>query len=155
MWRPKFLSSVIKAKDRINQVKHRWHWYNLGQHGSSPRKLSQQSRMTFLIESTPTLNQSLVKELVKTSVKPLCYWASSRTFASFSKFFLNTPKSPNINVVQFVEGNTLLLGGIILEWKIVENLVNCRFYNSSAPWKTRNFRDVPAQTVEKNIGRPL
>jgi hypothetical protein len=30
---------------------------------------------------------------------------SSRTFAAFSKFQLNTSKSPNMKVVQFVEGH--------------------------------------------------
>jgi hypothetical protein len=32
---------------------------------------------------------------------------SLRTFAAFSTFHLNTPKSPNVKVVQFVEGHNL------------------------------------------------
>jgi hypothetical protein len=42
-----------------------------------------------------------------------------------------------------------------LEWKMVKNLVNCRIYYSSALYKTRTLLDVPAQTIEKNIGWPL
>jgi hypothetical protein len=59
---------------------------------------------------------------------------SSRTFTAFSKFHLNTSKSPNIKVVQFSRDTTLLLGGIAdLEWKIEKNSVNCRFHYSSVP----------------------
>jgi hypothetical protein len=38
---------------------------NFGQPGSSPRKPSQQSLMIFLIESTRTFGQTLVKGTVK------------------------------------------------------------------------------------------
>jgi hypothetical protein len=48
--------------------------------------------------------------LVKTSVKPLCLRTSSRTFAAFSKFHLNTAKSPNIKVVQFFKGHNFSFG---------------------------------------------
>jgi hypothetical protein len=106
--RPRFLSGVINANDQINQVKHCWHWSNLGQSGPSPRKPHQQSLMTLLIKSTPTLGPSLVKELVKTPVKPLCLWTSSKTFAAFSKFRLNTSKSANIKVVRCFEGHNFL-----------------------------------------------
>jgi hypothetical protein len=62
--------------------------------------------MIFLIKSTPTLGQILVQ----TPVEPLCPWASSGTFAAFSKFHLNTPKSPNIKVFQFFEGHNFAFG---------------------------------------------
>jgi hypothetical protein len=46
-----------------------------------------------------------------------------------------------------------MLDGIAdLEWKMVKNLVNYRFYCSPALCKTRTLLDVPAQTIEKNIG---
>jgi hypothetical protein len=66
--------------------------------------------MILLINSTPTLGQSLVKVLVKTPVKPLCLWTPSRTFAAFSKFHLNTSKSHNIKVVQFFKGHNIAFG---------------------------------------------
>jgi hypothetical protein len=43
-------------------------------------------------------------------VKPRCPWTSSGTFAAFSKFHLNTSKSPNIKVVQFFEGHNFAFG---------------------------------------------
>jgi hypothetical protein len=54
------------------------------------------------------LGQPLVKigqTLVKTPLKPLTLHVNPRTFAAFSKFHLNTSNSPNIKVVQFVEGH--------------------------------------------------
>jgi hypothetical protein len=41
------------------------------------------------------------------------------------------------------------------EWRRVKNLVNYSFHYSSALCKPRTLLDVPAQTVEKNIGRLL
>jgi hypothetical protein len=61
LWRPRFLISLISANDRFRWVKHCWHWSNLGQHGSSPRKLSHQALTTLLIKSTTTCGQPLVK----------------------------------------------------------------------------------------------
>jgi hypothetical protein len=54
------------------------------------------------------LGQHLVKigqTLVQTPFKPFDPPMSPRTFAAFSKFHLNTSNSPNIKVVQFVEGH--------------------------------------------------
>jgi hypothetical protein len=49
-----------------------------------------------------------------------------------------------------------MLDGISnFERKMVKNLVNCSFHYSSALCKTQTLLVVPAQTVEKNIGRPL
>jgi hypothetical protein len=49
-----------------------------------------------------------------------------------------------------------MLDGISnFERKRVKNLVNCSFHYSSALCKTQTLLGVPAQTVEKNIGRPL
>jgi hypothetical protein len=59
-----------------------------------------------LRKSTHTGGQSLVK----TPVKPRCPGASSGTFAAFSKIHINTPKSPNIKVVQFFEGHNFAFG---------------------------------------------
>jgi hypothetical protein len=52
---------------------------------------------------------------------------SSGTFATFSKFHLNTSKSPNTKVVQFVEGHNFHA-----DWhfkffgKKAKNFVNCQ-----------------------------
>jgi hypothetical protein len=49
-----------------------------------------------------------------------------------------------------------MLDGISsFERKRVKNLVNCSFHCSSALCRTPTLFGVPAQTVEKNIGRPL
>jgi hypothetical protein len=66
LWRPRFLISIISASDRISKVKCCWRWSNRGQPRSSPRKPSQQARMTLLITSTPTCGQPLVKTPIKT-----------------------------------------------------------------------------------------
>jgi hypothetical protein len=42
---------------------------------------------------------TLVKTLVKDTLKPFDIRVDSRTFATFSKFHLNTSKSPNAKVV--------------------------------------------------------
>jgi hypothetical protein len=54
------------------------------------------------------LGQLLVKidqTLVKTPLEPFDIHVNPRTFVVFSKFHLNTSNSPNIKVVQFVEGH--------------------------------------------------
>jgi hypothetical protein len=61
LWRPRFLISIISATNQINRVRHCWHWSNLGQPGSSPRKPSQQSPVTLLIKYTHPFGQTLVK----------------------------------------------------------------------------------------------
>jgi hypothetical protein len=49
-----------------------------------------------------------------------------------------------------------MLDGISnFERKRVKNLVNCSFHCSSALCRTPTLPGVPAQIVEKNIGRPL
>jgi hypothetical protein len=48
--------------------------------------------------------------LAKTLVKPFDFLGHCRTFATFSKFHLNTSKSPNIKVVQFFEGHNFAFG---------------------------------------------
>jgi hypothetical protein len=73
VWRPRFLISIISANDRINRVKHSWHWSNLDQPGSSPRKPSHQSLMTLLIKSTHTCGQTLVKGMVKPYSNPYVF----------------------------------------------------------------------------------
>jgi hypothetical protein len=50
-----------------------------------------------------TSGQGLVKTLVKPLEHPLTFLC--RPFATFSKFHLNTSKSPNVKVVYFVEGH--------------------------------------------------
>jgi hypothetical protein len=47
----------------------------------------------------------LVKTLAQTPQNPFDPLVSPGTFASFSKFHLNTSNSPNIEVVQFDEGH--------------------------------------------------
>jgi hypothetical protein len=64
-------------------------------------KTSSQSLITLLIESTHTRGQRSSQTLVK----PWCPWASSRTFAAFSKLHLNISKSPNI-----IEGHNFAFG---------------------------------------------
>jgi hypothetical protein len=56
---------------------------------------------------TPLVNHSqpLVKTLPKTLEPFLTSPMSAGTFAAFSKFHLNTSKSPNVKVVCFVEGH--------------------------------------------------
>jgi hypothetical protein len=41
----------------------------------------------------------------QTPLKPQCWWTSSRTFATFSKFHLKTSKSTFMKVVQLVGGH--------------------------------------------------
>jgi hypothetical protein len=57
--------------------------------------------MTHLGQSLVKLGQTLDKHLLK-RLNLLCH---PRTFVAFSKFHLNTTNSPNIKVVQFVEGH--------------------------------------------------
>jgi hypothetical protein len=65
LWRPRFLISIINANDPNQLSPTCWHWSYLGQPGSSPRKPQQKSLMTFLIKSTHTCGQPLVKDMVK------------------------------------------------------------------------------------------
>jgi hypothetical protein len=51
------------------------------------------------------LNQPLVKTPLKTHWTLFDPPVSAGTFAAFSKFHLNTSKSPNVKVVCFVEGH--------------------------------------------------
>jgi hypothetical protein len=71
LWRPRFFISIISANDRISQVKHCWHWSNLGQPGTSLREPRQQSLMTHLIKSTPTCDQPWSKARSKPRSNPL------------------------------------------------------------------------------------
>jgi hypothetical protein len=137
---PKFLISIISANDRINRVKHCWHWSNLGQPETSPWKPRQQSLMTPLIKSTHPFWSNLGERCGQTLVKPHCPWTPAGTFAAFFKFQQNTSNSPNIKLSSFARDTTLLLGGISnFECKRVKNLVNCSKHYSSASWKTSNF----------------
>jgi hypothetical protein len=92
----------------------------------------------------------------QTPLKSSCRRMSSGTFFSFSKFHLNTSNSTKIKVVQFFEEHNFRVG-----WHFKfraengENLVNCSFHCSTALCRTPTLLGVPAQTVEKNIGRPL
>jgi hypothetical protein len=52
----------------------------------------------------------------QTPLKPWCLWTSSGTFAVFSKFHLNIPKSPNIKVVRFFEGHNFHVGWHFKFW---------------------------------------
>jgi hypothetical protein len=74
------------------------------------------SKISSTIPSDPLdqVNTNLWSNLGKrhgqTLLKPLCPWTPSRTFVAFSKFHLNTSKSPNIKVVQFLEGHNFHVG---------------------------------------------
>jgi hypothetical protein len=57
-------------------------------------------------------SSSLVKTLVKDPLKPFDPPSHPRTFVVFSKFHLNTSDSPNVKVVQFVDGHNFMLSGI-------------------------------------------
>jgi hypothetical protein len=67
------------------------------------------------IKSTNTCGQSWSKTR-QTLLKPLCPSTPSGTFAAFSKFHLNTSKSPNIKVVQFFEGHNFHVGWHFKFW---------------------------------------
>ena len=58
-----------------------------------------------LTKSTHPGGQPFVKDTVKPPPKPWHQWMSSRTFAAFSKFHLNTSKSTFMKVVHHVEGH--------------------------------------------------
>jgi hypothetical protein len=51
------------------------------------------------------LCSTLGQTLLTTPWTPLCPPVLAGTFAAFSKFHLNTSKSPNVKVVCFVEGH--------------------------------------------------
>jgi hypothetical protein len=75
---------------------------------------------------TPLVNlcQPLVKTLVKDLLNTFDLSMSPETFAAFSKFHLNTSKSPNVKVVYFVEGHNFHV-----EWHCwfeVQNGEKCR-----------------------------
>jgi hypothetical protein len=105
LWRPRFLMTESTGSNLLTLVKPWSTWVITS-------KPSQQSLMTLLIKSTPTCGQPLVK----TPVKPLCLWTLSGTFATFSKFHLNTLVSPNIKVVQFFEGHNFAFGWHFKFW---------------------------------------
>jgi hypothetical protein len=61
---------------------------------------------------------------------------SSGTFAAFSKFHLNTSKSTNTKVVQFVEGHNFHVDWISnFERKRVKNLVNWQYLLFTETWR--------------------
>jgi hypothetical protein len=75
--------------------------------------VKRQSTWAITSKTSPTIpndipwssnGQGLVKTLVKLLKCPLTLLAPG-TFAAFSKFHLNTSKSPNVEVVYFVEGH--------------------------------------------------
>jgi hypothetical protein len=66
--------------------------------------------MTLFIKSTHTCGQSWSKAQSNPYLKTLCLWTPSGTFAAFSKFHLNTPKSPNIKGFQFFKGHNFHIG---------------------------------------------
>jgi hypothetical protein len=73
LWRPRFLISIISANDQVKQRQTRWLWSNLGQPGSSPRKLGRQSLMTLLIKSRHPCGQTLVNPWSKPRSNPYVF----------------------------------------------------------------------------------
>jgi hypothetical protein len=72
--------------------------------------VKRRSTWAITTKTSPTIpndafGQPLVKTLVKNSLNTFCPSMSPGTFVSFSKFHLNTSKSPNVKVVYFVEGH--------------------------------------------------
>jgi hypothetical protein len=65
LWRPRFLIAVINANDRISRVKPTENRSNLGQHGSSPQKPRQWTKMNPLTKSTHIRGEPLVKGTVR------------------------------------------------------------------------------------------
>jgi hypothetical protein len=79
---------------------------------------------------TPLVNlgQPLVKTLVKNPLNTFCPSMSPRTFAAFSKFHLNTSKSPNVKVVYLVEGHNFHV-----EWHLKFGVEMCKKCKSTLP----------------------
>jgi hypothetical protein len=79
---------------------------------------------------------------------------SSGTFVAFSKFHLNTSKSPNTKVVQFVEGHNFHVDCLFKFWvekdeKLVS--ISCSLKLSDI----QSLAEICAKSVEKNTLEPL
>jgi hypothetical protein len=104
LWHPKFFISVIALmaesaeSNRSTLVKPRSTWV-----------ITSKTEPTTPIDPLDQVNTHLWSTLGQkhgqTPLKPWRLRMSSGTFAAFSKFHLNTSKSPNMNVVQFFEGH--------------------------------------------------
>jgi hypothetical protein len=81
---------------------------------------------------------------------------SPRTFAAFSKFDLNTSKSPNVKVVYFVEGHNFHV-----EWHLRFGVEMCEKLGQRlellfiGAQKSAILHAICAQLVEKKAIRPL
>jgi hypothetical protein len=97
VWRPRFSAGVFNPNEKVNCVDFGQTTVNLGHH----------------LETSPTTPNdpfwsTLVNPWSNPTQNPLntpCPPVSAGTFATFSKFHLNTSKSPNVKVVCFVERN--------------------------------------------------
>jgi hypothetical protein len=104
--------------------------------------------MTHLIKSTTTCGQPLVETPVKTPLPLNLY----RTFAAFSKFHLNTSKSPNIKVVQFFEGHNFSFGWHFnMMLKILVKAVMNSEWSRVNPELCRTFQAKPATKTYVNL----
>jgi hypothetical protein len=102
---------------------------------------------------TPLVNlgQPLVKTLVKTPLNTLCPHMSPGTFAAFSKFHLNTSKSPNVKVVYFVEGHNFRV-----EWHCwfeVQNGEKCRSMSLGTIHRRPENNKLCLQFVQKMVDK--
>jgi hypothetical protein len=80
--------------------------------------------MNPLTKSTQTRSQPLAKDTVKTGLTVDVKRMSSRTFAAFPKFHLNTSKSTFMKVVHLVEGHNFHVDWHFKFWvEIGEKLV--------------------------------
>jgi hypothetical protein len=108
--------------------------------GSNQLTLVKQGSTWVITSTTPQqplmthLGQHLVK-IGQNLVQPLTLLCHSRTFAALSKFHLNTSNSPNIKVVQFVEGHNFHV-----EWHLRFELQICE-----KAWST------PSATIHRHL----
>jgi hypothetical protein len=112
--------------------------------------------MIFLIESTPTFGQTLVKAQSNPSQPPM----SLNLLENFCRVLQISPKHFNFsqykNLSTFSRDTTLLLGGISkLECKMVKTWSTTAEHYSPVLGKTSSLLAVHAPTIAQNICRPL
>jgi hypothetical protein len=99
LWRPRFLFNPNSRSKLLTVVKSRSTWV-----------LTSKTSPTNPNDPIDQVHTHVWASLRQTLPKPQWPWMSSGTFAAFSKFHLNTSKSTNMKVVQFVEGHNFHVG---------------------------------------------
>jgi hypothetical protein len=109
LWRPRFLFNHNSQSTLLTVVKSRSNWVLTSK--TSPTNLNDP------IDQVNTHAWSHFGQIHgQTLPKLWCPWMSSGTFASFSKLQLNTSKSTNMKVAQFVEGHNFHVGWHFQFW---------------------------------------